>query len=200
MKKVIKHSKKGFLMVTLFATLLSFANDASKFKITFEAKRTPLTLYNIKKGNVLSIKDENGLLLYKELLQQSGIYSKGFDLTSLPNGTYMFELEKDFEIKLIPFYVKSNTVTFQKKLEETIFKPAFRVEGDMVYMSKLNLNRKPLKINFYFLDGNHSELMYSKTLKNQQLIEKAFKLEGLSLGTYKIEVISADHTFEKHIY
>ena len=29
MKNIMTHSKKGILMVTMFATMLSFANDAS---------------------------------------------------------------------------------------------------------------------------------------------------------------------------
>ena len=99
-------------MVTMFATLLSFANDASLFNIKNDAERTSLTLYNVKEGNLLSIKDNNGIILYKELIQESGTYTKGFDLTALPNGAYVFELSKDFEINSIPFTVKSKVVVF----------------------------------------------------------------------------------------
>ena len=95
MKNAVKHSKKGILMVTLFATLLSFANDASFYTISTDAKRTALTLRDVKEGNLLSIKDNNGVVLYKESIQKTGIYTKGFDLTSLPDGMYVFELDKD---------------------------------------------------------------------------------------------------------
>ena len=90
----MKHSKKGILMVTLFATLLSFAKDASFYTIKKDANRTALTLINVKEGNLLSIKDNNGVILYKESIQTTGTYTKGFDLTSLPNGAYLFELKK----------------------------------------------------------------------------------------------------------
>ena len=61
-------------MVTMFATLLSFANEASFYSIKNDAKRTSLTLDNVKQGNLLSIKDNNGIILYKEIIQKSGTY------------------------------------------------------------------------------------------------------------------------------
>ena len=97
MKNAVKHSKKGILMVTMFATLLSFANDASLFNIKNEAKGISLTLFNVKQGNLLSVKDTNGIILFKEYIQESGTYTKGFDLTALPSGAYIFELDKDLE-------------------------------------------------------------------------------------------------------
>ena len=58
MKNVIKHSKKGILMVSMLATLLSFANEEVPFySIKNEANRTALTLNNVKEGDLLFIKD-----------------------------------------------------------------------------------------------------------------------------------------------
>ena len=54
MKNAIKYSKKGIVMVTLFTTLLSFANENSFFNIKNDAKKTALTLKSVKEGNQLS--------------------------------------------------------------------------------------------------------------------------------------------------
>jgi hypothetical protein len=122
MKNVIKNTKKGILMVTMFATLLSFANEAPFYTIKKDAERTSLTLNDVKQGNLLSIKDDNGIILYKELIQKSGMYTKEFDLTTLPDGAYIFELDKDLEINTIPFTVNSNEVTnLMRELKETWF-------------------------------------------------------------------------------
>ncbi|MFD0834635.1 hypothetical protein ACFQ0I_02575 [Mariniflexile aquimaris] len=201
MKNVIKNSKKGILMVTMFATLLSFANEAPFYSIKNDANRTALTLNNVKEGNLLFIKDNNGIVLYKELIQKSGIYTKGFDLTALPNGSYIFELDKDLEIETIPFVVQSNEVTFKKELEKTIFKPFTRVVGNLAFLSKLSLNNEPLKVEIFFnsSDSNATELIYSETITNTVNINRVYKLTGLSNGDYKIVYNTEGRVFTKEI-
>lgn len=203
MKNVIKNSKKGILMVTMFATLLSFANDVSIFNIENDAERTSLTLNNVKQGNLLSIKDNNGVVIYKELIQESGIYTKGFDLTVLPNGGYIFELDKDIEIQTIPFTVSLNTVTFKKEMEATIFKPITRIKGDIIYISRLSLNKAPMEIAIYFT-GNESpystsELIYSETIKDSENASRIFKLAGKNNGSYKIVFTTEGRIFTKEL-
>jgi hypothetical protein len=198
MKNVITNTKKGFLMVTLFATLLSFANEASFITIKNDAKSTSLTLENVKEGNLLSIKDNNGIILYKERIQKTGNYTKGFDLTTLPNGSYLFELDRDLEITTIPFTVESSVVSFNSDLETKTFKPYVKVEDDMLYITKLSLNSAPLEIEIFFkssLSYSESELVYSETIKDTKSIGKAFKLSGLKQGTYKVNLISEGREF-----
>ncbi len=187
-------------MVTMFATLLSFANDASLFNIKNDAKRTFLTLENVKQGNLLSVKDINGVILHKETIQETGKYTKGFDLTALPNGKYIFELEKDLEISSIPFKVDSNLVLFDKENEKTTYKPFVRVKDDLVYVTKLNLNKSPLKIRIYFQGGADLELMYTETIVNDvKTISKLFKLKGLNKGYYKMVFNTEGRQFVKYI-
>lgn len=199
MKNVIKHLKKGILLVTMLTTIYSFANESSFYSIKNDTKKTSLTLNNVKKGNILSIIDINGIILYKEVIENSGIYSKGFDLTYLPDGFYTFELDKDLEIKTIPFTVNYNNVVFNKKEEKTIFKPYTRVKDDFVYISKLALNNDPLKIEIYFLNDYDYELVYTEKVINTKNIEKTYKLTGLKKGDYKIVIETEGKTFTKNI-
>ncbi|MEP5340162.1 MAG: hypothetical protein ABJL44_11350 [Algibacter sp.] len=201
MKNVITNTKKGFLMVTLFATLLSFANEVSFTTIKNDAKRTSLTLENVKKGNLLSIKDDHGIILYKEQIEKTGNYTKGFDLTILPNGSYVFELDDDVKIKTIPFTLNSSIVVFNKELEVITFKPIIRVKGDLVFINKLSLNKDPLKIDIYFKssdDSFKSGLMHTETIKDMKKIGKIFKLTGLDKGTYKIVLNSEGREFTEY--
>jgi hypothetical protein len=202
MKNVIKNTKKGFLMVTMFFTLLSTANEASIFNVKIRAGRTSLTLMNVKKGNQLSIKDNKGIILYKEFIQQSGVFTKGFDLTALSDGLYSFELEKDLEIKTIPFSVKSNTVVLNKEEEKITYKPFVQVKDDLLYVTQLTLNEEPLKIKIYFSDFNSPndlELMHSEEIKKTMNIQKAFKLSGLDKGTYKLVMSTNNKEYIKFI-
>lgn len=188
-------------MVTMFATLLSFANGNSLFKVENDAKKTALTLYNVKQGNLLSVIDEKGVILYKETIQRNGVYNKGFDLTQLPDGSYFFELDKDLEISSIPFKVKDNTVVFDKENEKTIFKPFMRIKDDLVYITKLALDGIPLEIEIYFteFDSEEYELIFKEKTERTLTIERIFKLEGLELGTYKIVFHSEGKEFTKII-
>ncbi|MBP0902775.1 hypothetical protein ACFSKN_07125 [Mariniflexile gromovii] len=203
MKNVLNNSKKGILMVTMFATLLSFANEVSLFKIENDAEKTSITLNNVKQGNLLSIKDNNGVVLYKELIQESGTYTNGFDLTTLPNGGYIFELDKDVEIQTIPFTVSVNTVTFNKEMEATIFKPVTRVKGDVVYVSRLSLNKAPMEIAIYRTDTNNTfsneELIYSETIENTENTSRIYKLTGRNHGNYKIVFTTEERVFTTEI-
>lgn len=96
MKNVIKNSKKFFLSAAILIATLGYANTIEESMVNKEAALTALTLANVKKGNSLSIKDQNGIIVYKELIAKSGNYTKGFDLTALPDGNYFFELDKMF--------------------------------------------------------------------------------------------------------
>jgi hypothetical protein len=195
MKNVIKNTKKGIMMVALLATVLGFANNSNSL-IKRDARKTALVLENVKEGNLLVIKDNYGIILYKESIKVNGIYKKGFDLTALPDGDYAFELEKDFEIKTIPFKVESNTVSFNKEDEATYFKPFITQEKDLVFLTKLNLSKALTKINVYAVYDGNLKLRHSETIENTKVIEKAFKLEK---GIYKIEIHSGNKEYTKFI-
>lgn len=198
MKKVIKNTKKGILMVAMFATVIGYANRAS-YSINNEAKKVSLKLKNVKKGNQLSIIDNNGIILYKEFIEQPGVYSKSFDLTTLPDGYYFFELDKDLEIKTIPFVVIGSKVEFKKNKEKIIFKPLVRVKDDRIIITKLSLNQDPIKIDIYYINADEYTLINSEKINDTQIIERIYKLDSNVKGSYKIICKSEGKTFEEYI-
>ena len=195
MKKVINTIKKSLLVVTIFTASLSNANEISSIT-NGDLKGTELTLKNVKKGNLLSIIDYNGVILYKELINSSGTYRKGFDLTALPEGNYFFEVDKDLEIKTIPFTVKSNEVVFNKEAEDITYKPYVRQKDDLVLLSKFAPNLEVLKIAIYSEVNGFYELVYSEKVEDTQTIERVYKLEK---GNYKIVFHSNNKEFTRFI-
>lgn len=180
-------------MVALLATVTGFAIDGNANKV---AKKTALIIENVKEGNLLSIKDIYGITLYKELIETNGLYKKGFDLTELPDGNYVFELEKDLEIKTIPFTVKANKVSFNKTDESTYFKPFVKQENEFVYLSKLNLNQEATTINVYANYDGDFKLCHSEKIDEGKVIEKVFKLKK---GNYKIQINSNNKEYTTFI-
>ncbi len=200
MKNILKNTKKVILIVTVMASVIGYANETPSSLVKKDAKKTSLTLGNVKQGNLLSIKDINGLILYKEFIKQSGIYTKGFDLTALPDGDYIFELDKDVEIKTIPFTISRNKIDFDKEKESTFFKPITREKDDLIFISKLSLNKEPLDIKIYFEVNNsfgNYELVHSEKIENTKVIQKGYKLS--KKGNYKIVYSSEGRNFIKFI-
>lgn len=185
-------------MVAMSATVMGFANDFNSTIINKGAKKTAITFINVKKGNVLTIKDSYGTTLYKELLDHSGIYTKGFDLSELPNGDYIFEMNKDLEINTVPFTVSSNNVVFDKENESKIFKPLTRVKDDLVYVSKLALDNESLNIKIFFETENEDfGLVYSEIISENKMISRVFKLS--QKGNYRIVYHSQGREFIENI-
>ena len=58
--------------------------------------------YKVKKGELLSIKNEEGEIIYSLKIKNSGSYSRIFDVSKLEEGSYTRELEKDYEIIIFP--------------------------------------------------------------------------------------------------
>jgi len=193
MKKVINTS---IVFALFFTSLLSFANDFSNEVNDVKDNITNLTINNVKEGSTLWIKDQNGLLIYKERIEKSGDYSKGFDLTALPNGDYSFELEKEMAIKIIPFEVKSNVVAFKKEEERTIVKPVFVQNKDIILVSKLLMEEKKLEIKIYF---ENSDLVLEEFFTDVASVQRKYDFSSSEKGNYEIIIKSEGRVFSKTI-
>lgn len=193
MKNVIK---KSFVLLLLFMSLLSFAKDYSNVKNEIKDNITNLTLSDVKKGSILWIKDKNGMLIYKERIEKSGDYSKGFDLTALPNGDYSFELEKETAIKIIPFQVKSNVVLFKKEAEKLIFKPIFIENDGVIMVSKLIKEGNPIEVKIYF---ENSDLVFEEYFTDVNAIQRKYDFSTSIKGNYDIVIKSEGRVFSKKI-
>lgn len=199
MKKIIKHSKKGILLVTMMVALTSFANTNKEidFGIVGDINKTALIVSDVKVGDLLTIKDHFGVVLYKESIKTAGIYKKGFNLASLPDGDYSFEIEKDLEIKTIPFTVEDSKVIYNRNAETSIFKPYVKKNNDLVFITKVAPNSEPLKIDIYANHNGNFSLLYSELVENTRAIEKVYKLKDN--GKYKITLSSDGRTYTKFI-
>ena len=145
-------------------------------------KVTSISFDKVKKGSMLSIKDTKGIVLYKEPIVKSGDYSKGFDLTSLPNGDYYFELDKELEILVIPFNVVSNQVAFKKEGKSRIFKPYIRVKGDKVYVSRTSLDKSPIEYSIYYVDNY--DLVLKEKENTDTYLRKVYDFSKAKKGEY----------------
>lgn len=190
MKKVFKNS---LIVIALFGSIISYANlipSSSREGVT----NTSLSFEHVKVGERLIIKSESGAIIYRESIKESGSYHKEFDLTSLPNGSYYFELDKDVEIQIIPFEVKDTQVTFKKDAANSIFKPIITTNENVVSLNMLSLNLEPLQVKIFFDSGDH-ELIYSEQIINKNNIQRVYRLLKNVNGKYKVVCNTQGRTF-----
>jgi hypothetical protein len=192
-----KLTKKSLIILGLFTSLVSYANDGHEMFKEKEPIVTNVSFKSVKQGSMLSIKDTKGLVLYKESIVKSGEYSKGFDLTSLPNGDYYFELDKDLEIVVIPFNVVSNQVKFKSKEKSTIFKPFVRVKDELVYVSRVAYSESPIEYKIYYLENN--DLVLSEKFTDEKHFKKVYDFSGAEKGTYLFVFKSDGRRYTKTI-
>jgi hypothetical protein len=195
MKNLITPFKKSILLAAVFSTMIATANE-NPSTVKKEATKTSLTI-NVKKGNLLSVKDNNGTTLYKETINFSGTYRKAFNLTALPDGNYFFEVDKALETKTIPFRINDGNVTYNNEKETTSYKPYFNQKGNILFVSKLSPNYETATITIYSESDNTSELLFTEKVEGLQSIEKVYKLEKEK--SYKIVINSDNKEYTKFI-
>ncbi|MBD0823441.1 hypothetical protein [Aestuariibaculum marinum] len=196
MKKTINVLKKSILLLAVSTSLLSNASDITISTNADAISKTAITLNHVKAGDILSIKDNYGVVLYKEQIKETGTYKKGFDLSALPNGEYIFEIDKNLEVKTIPFTVNFEEVYFNKEKESTSYKPYVRQDNGIVYITKLAPKQEALTIHIYTNNNSEYELVHTERIKGVQSIEKAYKLEK---GNYKLVFVSDNKEYTKFI-
>ena len=190
-------TRKSLVVLMLTMSLSSQANELDMTSKEKERTVTSLHLNNVKQGSVLTIIDKNGLVLYNESIKKTGDYSKGFDLTTLPDGDYFFELDSDLKIMIIPFNVKSSEVLFDKEAEKSIYKPIVRTKDHMVYVSKVAMDASPLSYKIYFADNR--DLVYSEKFEASDDIKKAYDFTNSKKGNYLFVFKSNGRKFTKTV-
>ena len=177
-----KLTRTGLIALALSVSLMGYANDLKNPTKEKEPNVTSLNFAKVSQGSTLFIKDFNGLTLYKEAIQQTGEYSKGFDLTALPDGSYFFELDSELRIVVIPFEVKSSEVNFKKEEKNTILKPIVRVSDDKVFVSRTSFEASPLQYKLYYAEN--SDLVLSEKFESETIIEKVYDFSDAQKGEY----------------
>jgi len=191
----MKTIKKITLVALMLGTLIGYANEDKK-NTDNKAKRTVKVQFNnVKKGQYLTIKNEQGNSVYSNVIENAGNYSRTFDISYLQDGIYTAELNKDFEIIVKTFYVKNGLVTFLKNDAEKVFKPVIRNKENLLYISKLDFSQDALKVTIYY----KGHVIHSEMVEGEDHLNRVYKLSKNEVGNYKVVINSDNRTFEKNI-
>ena len=185
--------KRVLVVVFMLGTLFNYANNDKDFNTKVDAKKVKIVFNNVKKGHLLIIKDKNGVQLHSELISKYGKLIKTFDFSSLNNGKYTVELNKDFEIVTNTIEVINNKVIFNKDSEKTIFKPVIRTKENLLLISKIAFDKEPMKIVVFF---NNNEI-YKETAESASVLNRVYKFDKEIKGDYKVIVYNNNKSYVK---
>lgn len=187
MKKTI--IRTTVLVALMFGTLTSYATGTTLVEKTrIEAK---VELVNVKKGQHLYIIDSKGEILYHEKIQRNGTFTKNFDFTALKDGEYTIEVNKDFQIDVTPFSVKSGKAIFNKKEEKVIFKPVVRTDNHKVLVSKFDFEAAPIHVTIYY----EGDVIFEETVRGGNVLHRVYKLRKEIKGDYRVVMKANDRTY-----
>lgn len=190
MKTIIK---KYLVAVTFLLSLVSYATEKN-ISTTIDGKKVKVEFTAVRKGQVLSIKNANNIVMYSDVIEMAGNYARTFDLTNLENGKYTAELEKDFETIIKPFLVANGLVTFTPEENKTIFKPVIRIQDNLLLISKISLEDQPVKITLYYKDA----VIYTETSKDTKVLNRALRLLKNKKGTYTVAINADNNNYRKN--
>ena len=185
--------KKSLLVALMFGTLIGYAKEGTNSAEFVNKKTVKVEFKNVKKGQTLTIKNENGLIVYNQEIKKAGNFSKLFDLSALENGIYSVELNKDYEIIVRNFKIKDGVVANLSSENEKIFKPVIRKENNKILVSKIAFNNDPLKVIIYFKD----EVIFTETVKGNEVLNRVYRLSENEKGDYRIVLNSNNRNYIK---
>lgn len=184
--------RKTVLVAFLLGTLISYANDNVNSTKGVKGEGIKTALVAVKKGEVFRIKNEQGVLLYINAIQNTKGLEKVFDLAVLEDGVYTAELEKANELEVKTFEVKKHLVTLLSK--EKVYKPVVRTKGDLLLISKLNFGKTPLDVKIYY---NGDEIFSESVANNEVILKRIYKLSANERGDYSIEFKANNRVFKE---
>ena len=190
MKRIIK---KYLVAVTLLLSVVSYATEKN-ISSTIKERKVKVEFTAVKKGQVLSIKNANSIVIYSDIIEMAGNYARTFDLTGLENGKYTTELEKDFETIIKPFLVENGLITFLPEENKTIFKPVIRTQDNLLLISKISLENQPIKITLYY----KGDVIYTETAKDIKVLNRAFRLLKNKKGNYTATINANGKKYSKN--
>jgi len=179
MKSILKYILGLAVMLGSFT---SYANESTEV--------VPTSNY-LKKGNLISVFNTYGEVLYSGTVNFNGNLTSLFNFTQLENGKYTVEITRDYEIEINTIEVKNNIVSYLNIDRKVVFKPVVRIEDSKVLISKLDFDTNEMDIELYY----EGKLILSDTVEGSKVLNRVYQLDKTLKGNYTAEIKSNDRVF-----
>lgn len=188
--------KKSLVLVVLFITMTAYSNEYTITTKENSNNVTSVTFENVREGSLFLIKDGDELILFSETINKNGVYTRNFDLSSLPDAEYYFEIDAKEDIKVIPFNVEANIAEVIMDNEYKIAKPQTNMKDDLVYISNMTGDNKSVTIEIFY---QGYDLAFSENLTKTENTKRVYDFSSSAKGNYVIAFTTEGRTFYNSI-
>ena len=128
MKKTIKIGLAVAMIV--FATMVTVFGSELPVNVVATGEKSVNLYFGEIKGKVwISVYDEQGYILHSKTLKDIESYGIQYDLSDLPNGTYVLAMERDDQTKNVSLTIGNGIVSVNNHY---VSKPALKVANQKV--------------------------------------------------------------------
>ncbi len=190
----MKNLKSILVVVCMLGALLGYASGEPKFSLVEGTKKVKVVFDNVSKGDVLIVRNSLGRVFHKEALLHDGKIFRVFDFSTLKDGNYEIDLNREMEILRKPFAIRAHTLFFKKDIKTLIHKPLIEAHDDIVEIKDLYTEEDSAEVIILFND--HEILNEELDYKSDHLCKK-YKLDKFESGLYKVIVHSEGKSYVK---
>lgn len=200
--KFMKNLKKVTLLIlAVFMTHAGvvLANDVgdsdaevSIRQIESEYKNAIIRITNLASDEpaVLRIKDKQGNILHREVVDQHEVYAKKYDFSNLSSGEYLVELKTNSGVISESFELEAG------KTHPMYFKPAVEVEPGLIKVAFINRTDVPVSLKLYSDGGT---VLYEETVASEEEFAKGLDVSRLDAGQYSLAILGDDYVYSKSL-
>jgi len=155
-----------------------------------------IQLSDIKYDTKCLLKNQQGMILYKEDIARAQIFQRSLNLIELPDGTYELQIEDDYKTETTSLTKSNGKVMTANQIKITTFKPQIVLKDTQLNVSLLALNNEKLTVSI--LDENQN-IISEKKLSGSVNLGQSYDLSQLNAGNYTIQLYTNGKVYDKLI-
>jgi hypothetical protein len=155
-----------------------------------------IQLSDIKYDTKCLLKNQQGVILYKEDIARAQIFQRSLNLIELPDGTYELQIEDDYKTETTSLTKSNGKVMAANQIKITTFKPQIVLKDTQLNVSLLALNNEKLTVSI--LDENQN-IISEKKLSGSVNLGQSYDLSQLNAGNYTIQLYTNGKVYDKLI-
>jgi hypothetical protein len=155
-----------------------------------------IQLSDIKYDTKCLLKNQQGVILYKEDIARAQIFQRSLNLIELPDGTYELQIEDDYKTETTSLTKSNGKVMAANQIKITTFKPQIVLKDTQLNVSLLALNNEKLTVSI--LDENQN-IISEKKLSGSVNLGQAYDLSQLNPGHYTVQLYTNGKVYDRLI-
>ena len=183
----MKTKQLALAVLALVLTVSASATKIPQMNIVAldDSKALFSALTDDSKSSEISIRDEDGNIVYFKESKANVAVSSVFNLSELEDGVYTFKVKTGTSSAMQEVAIKDGKLEVQES--RTHLEPYFALDGNTLKVSYLNFDGQDVSLHIY--DGGKK--VYESGLGNEFVVQKGLTLTDLDKESYQI-VLATD--------